>query len=68
MEGRGESVLYFFFQAEDGIRDWSVTGVQDVCSSDLKDPQKQHPAFKAILSDDGVVAALTQILGPNVRL
>src|SRR5262249_59954806 len=23
-----ESVLFFFFQAEDGIRDWSVTGVQ----------------------------------------
>ena len=21
-------VLFFFFQAEDGIRDWSVTGVQ----------------------------------------
>src|SRR5437016_8386236 len=25
----------FFFQAEDGIRDWSVTGVH-VCSSDLQ--------------------------------
>src|SRR5690606_40789640 len=25
----------FFFQAEDGIRDFHVTGVQDVCSSDL---------------------------------
>ena len=25
----------FFFQAEDGIRDWSVTGVQTCCSSDL---------------------------------
>src|SRR5689334_24378067 len=25
----------FFFQAEDGIRDGTVTGVQDVCSSDL---------------------------------
>ena len=24
-----------FFQAEDGIRYWSVTGVQNVCSSDL---------------------------------
>src|SRR3989339_210145 len=23
-----------FFQAEDGIRDWSVTGSSDVCSSD----------------------------------
>src|SRR5258706_6751950 len=27
--------FFFFFQAEDGIRDWSVTGVPDVCSSDL---------------------------------
>src|SRR4030066_1703257 len=27
--------LCVFFQAEDGIRDSSVTGVQDVCSSDL---------------------------------
>src|SRR5215213_11845124 len=26
--------VFFFFQAEDGIRDWSVTGA-DVCSSDL---------------------------------
>ena len=25
----------FFFQAEDGIRVWSVTGVQTWCSSDL---------------------------------
>src|SRR5258706_9005069 len=23
-----EGVVFFFFQAEDGIRDWSVTGVQ----------------------------------------
>src|SRR5258707_7855190 len=27
--------VFFFFQAEDGIRDIGVTGVQDVCSSDL---------------------------------
>src|SRR5256886_4147448 len=27
--------LFFFFQAEDGIRDLTVTGVSDVCSSDL---------------------------------
>src|SRR5690606_29625499 len=26
---------FFFFQAEDGIRDFHVTGVQTVCSSDL---------------------------------
>src|SRR3712207_9359750 len=28
-------MILFFFQAEDGIRDIGVTGVQDVCSSDL---------------------------------
>src|SRR5437016_435802 len=28
MEGGGTLSIYFFFQAEDGIRDWSVTGVQ----------------------------------------
>src|SRR5438093_12532989 len=26
----------FFFQSEDGIRDWSVTWSSDVCSSDLE--------------------------------
>src|SRR5205807_3646678 len=29
-------VFLFFFQAEDGIRDYKVTGVSDVCSSDLE--------------------------------
>src|SRR5437016_8097253 len=29
------SLFFFFFQAEDGIRDWSVTWSSDVCSSDL---------------------------------
>src|SRR5437868_15247332 len=28
-------VVFFFFQAEDGIRDRNVTGVQTWCSSDL---------------------------------
>src|SRR2546427_2075451 len=28
-------ISFFFFQAEDGIRDLTVTGVQTVCSSDL---------------------------------
>src|SRR5256885_2856870 len=28
--------VFFFFQAEDGIRDYKVTGVQTVCSSDLE--------------------------------
>src|SRR3712207_7684650 len=29
-------VCFFFFKAEDGIRDIGVTGVSDVCSSDLQ--------------------------------
>src|SRR2546426_7109033 len=28
-------IFFFFFQAEDGIRDYKVTGVQTCCSSDL---------------------------------
>src|SRR2546422_3598593 len=28
-------LFFFFFQAEDGIRDVAVTGSSDVCSSDL---------------------------------
>ena len=28
-------IFFFFFQAEDGIRDHCVTGSSDVCSSDL---------------------------------
>ena len=27
---KNDVVVFFFFQAEDGIRDWSVTGVQTV--------------------------------------
>src|SRR5437762_4401149 len=38
-DGSFLSIYYkvFFFQAEDGIRDTSVTGGSDVCSSDLHD-------------------------------
>src|SRR5256886_11621852 len=32
---KATSSMFFFFQAEDGIRDLTVTGVPDVCSSDL---------------------------------
>ena len=35
----GERKICFFFQAEDGIRDYKVTGVQTWCSSDLTDLQ-----------------------------
>src|SRR5688572_23823063 len=35
-------MLYFFFQAEDGIRDLTVTGVQTWCSSDLEERLASH--------------------------
>src|SRR3712207_4684847 len=35
---------FFFFQAEDGIRDIGVTGVQTVCSSDLRAPPPRRAA------------------------
>ena len=42
--------MYFFFQAEDGIRDDLVTGGSDVCSSDLASytahfSLRQRPTF-----------------------
>src|SRR5437016_11991096 len=37
----GSRAFFFFFQAEDGIRDWSVTGVQ-TCALPLTDYLQQH--------------------------
>src|SRR2546423_5101095 len=47
-EGSGDIVdevvaVFFFFQAEDGIRDKLVTGVQTVCSSDLDLVRRLQP-------------------------
>src|SRR5438093_8038955 len=36
--------LFFFFQAEDGIRDWSVTGVQTCALPILSDPRDTRRA------------------------
>src|SRR5262249_59434217 len=39
-------VLFFFFQAEDGIRDWSVTGVQTcalpIYPRDVRSPPRRR--------------------------
>src|SRR5437016_9875497 len=35
-------VFFFFFQAEDGIRDWSVTGVQ-TCALPISTPRISQP-------------------------
>jgi phytanoyl-CoA hydroxylase len=34
----------------------------------LKDPEKQHPAYEAVLRDPGLLDALEQLIGPDVRL
>src|SRR5262249_58120752 len=40
-------LLFFFFQAEDGIRDWSVTGVQTCALPILREHADVEPAFAA---------------------
>ena len=39
MDGGGEYMFFFFFQAEDGIRDISVTGVQ-TCALPISERMK----------------------------
>src|SRR5947209_15945655 len=55
---------FFFFQAEDGIRDIGVTGV-DVCSSDLREAY----AADDVPADDGVNLHLLELgRGQTARL
>src|SRR2546422_5770280 len=51
-------LCFFFFQAEDGIRDVAVTGVQ-TCAL----PILHHAANLLVPSDDGVDLALARQLG-----
>src|SRR5256885_9846829 len=49
------SAEFFFFQAEDGIRDYKVTGVQ-TCALPIfggHDPSKVHAAYNAAVSTQG---------------
>src|SRR5260221_859795 len=39
------SPVYFFFQAEDGIRDWSVTGVQTCLFRSWRAPQVSYGGY-----------------------
>src|SRR5262249_59324760 len=50
--GWGVALLVFFFQAEDGIRDWSVTGVQ-TCAL----PIFERPEDRLAVADDHRAAA-----------
>src|SRR5437762_7824320 len=51
----GFLVFYFFFQAEDGIRDTSVTGVQ-TCALPISDPLRPDQALDAGRGDHDVRA------------
>src|SRR5438093_6150891 len=43
--------LFFFFQAEDGIRDWSVTGVQTCALPISRDGRIHHASYFRLLRD-----------------
>src|SRR5207248_3959497 len=67
----------FFFQAEDGIRDRTVTGSSDVCSSDLADearnesravneqPERKQPQSPENFCDELAVVVKTQEKHPQ---
>src|SRR5260370_5199664 len=62
----GCSRLFFFFQAEDGIRDSSVTGVSDVCSSDL--PARVAPSIPpALLEKPAAVSRPEAVVGGALK-
>src|SRR5262249_57954573 len=44
--------VFFFFQAEDGIRDWSVTGVQ-TCALPIWSDGRSGPSSSSLPSADG---------------
>src|SRR5258706_7887638 len=55
--GKGSLLWFiFFFQAEDGIRDWSVTGVQTCAlpiSSNRNAPHRHPPGLIAVIAEPG---------------
>src|SRR5215213_11309607 len=61
--------FFFFFQAEDGIRDWSVTGVQTCALPISRGPVviedlPNDPSWRARpLRDHGVVSSATVLIG-----
>src|SRR5262249_58870396 len=46
-------MFFFFFQAEDGIRDWSVTGVQ-TCALPISAPPRAPPVGSQALEQQYV--------------
>src|SRR5215213_10076948 len=51
-------VFFFFFQAEDGIRDWSVTGVQ-TCALPICRGSARRAPTRHVRSPSGSPAAVT---------
>ena len=53
--------VFFFFQAEDGIRDWSVTGVQTcalpICDEAFPGHMAMNNRLVKIIEDGGKVYA-----------
>src|SRR3712207_2363908 len=65
--------FFFFFQAEDGIRDIGVTGGSDVCSSDLRLGKDVFDLQRVSLSVPSepprmLLRDLTWSIGPGVRI
>src|SRR5256885_12933867 len=54
-------IFFFFFQAEDGIRDYKVTGVQTcalpIWQKNSPSPQTAEPAGVGIVLDASVISA-----------
>src|SRR5438093_10708781 len=62
---------FFFFQAEDGIRDWSVTGVQTCAlpiSTSRERYEKESPAAYAILQGSNMHRKLSTSFAARVMI
>src|SRR5206468_9240653 len=62
------TLLFFFFQAEDGIRDLIVTGVPDVCSSDLPERAIAAPRWTFTAAMLLVEAGLPLLAPPGLEV
>ena len=64
---RGFIIFVFFFQAEDGIRDWSVTGVQ-TCALPISVPGIDRVAFSQQVDAGGLLGFLDIFVGGGLSL
>src|SRR5260221_8911312 len=58
-------IFFFFFQAEDGIRDHCVTGVQ-TCALPISEPQKAREGYQQVFAK-GFVADYPLTIRHNLR-